>query len=214
MSREKSMDDGKEDLKSDARSEAKETEVVLKDSANTEPAEEKVTKNSIESDDSQAGLMKKLEETIDQVSANRDRYLRAVAELENYRKRALREKEELRKYGAVTFIEDLLPVIDSLRIGLDSVAANSGTEAVVAGFALVFNQLREVLKDNGVSTIEAEGALFDPNLHEAVAHHPSDEVGEGYVIAVTRAGYTLHDRLIRAVSVVVSSGKPSEGESK
>lgn len=214
MSGERSMGEGKEGLESDAPSEAAETEVAVKDSANAEIAEEEGTKKSIASDDLQADLMKKLEGAIDQASANRDRYLRAVAELENYRKRTLREKEELRKYGAATFAEDLLPVIDSLRIGLDSVAANSETEAVIAGFALVFNQLREALRDNGVSTIEAEGVPFDPNLHEAVAHHSSDEVAEGHIIAVTRSGYTLHDRLIRAVSVVVSSGKASEGESE
>ena len=213
MSRERSTDQRREGLESEAPTEELETEVAVEDSAVAETADEEAVGRS-DASDPQGELLEKLEEAIGRASANRDRYLRAVAELENYRKRTLRDKEELRKYGATAFVEDLLPVIDSLRMGLDSVAANPETEAVIAGFTLVFNQLWEALRQNGISAIEPQGTPFDPNLHEAVAHHPSEEVAEGHVIAVTRIGYTLHDRLIRAASVVVSSGKVSEGKSE
>ena len=213
MSRDRSTDEGREDLESEAPAEEMEAEVAVEDSPMGETVDEEDAEGSV-ANDPQAELLKRLEEAIGQASGNRDRYLRAVAELENYRKRTLREKEELRKFGAAAFVEDLLPVIDSLKMGLESVATNPETEAVIAGFTLACNQLREVLKENGIAAIEPQGAPFDPNLHEAVAHHASEEVAEGHVIAVIRIGYTLHDRLIRAASVVVSSGEASEGESE
>ncbi len=74
---------------------------------------------------------------------------------------------------------------------------------------LVLKQLNDFLAENGLQRIEAEGQKFDPNLHEAIGHEPSEEVPEGSVVRQTRRGYRLKDRLLRPSSVVVSS-EPTE----
>jgi molecular chaperone GrpE len=71
---------------------------------------------------------------------------------------------------------------------------------------LVQKQLNDLLAENGLQTIEAEGKKFDPNVHEAIAHEPSDQVPEGIVLRQARRGYRFKDRLLRPAKVVVSSG--------
>ena len=73
--------------------------------------------------------------------------------------------------------------------------------------SMVWKQLTDFLAENGLQPIDAEGEKFDPNLHEAIAHEPNDEVAEGNVVRQMRRGYKLKDRLLRPSTVVVSSGK-------
>ena len=75
--------------------------------------------------------------------------------------------------------------------------------------SMVLKQLTDFLSDNGLQAINAVGKKFDPNMHEAIGHEPSNEVAEGDVIRQTRRGYRLKDRLLRPAAVVVSSG-PAE----
>ncbi len=179
---------------------------------NSQP-EEAVAETTVADENVQSELLKKFDEVQAQVQEHRDRFLRAAAEHENFRKRMVRDKEQLRKYGAALLLEDLLPMLDSLAIGLESASKHPEAKPVTDGFAMVFNQLQSVLKEHGVSEIDPQGEVFDPNLHEGVAHHPSEEVEEGKIIAVTRKGYKLHDRLLRAAAVVVSCGASAPGES-
>jgi molecular chaperone GrpE len=148
-----------------------------------------------------------LEEQQQKSNEMQTRYLRAVADLENYRKRALKEKEELSKLVISNFVEDLLPVIDNFKLGM--VSANSHPEAKVVadGLGMVLIQFMEVLKTKGVEEILPNGQEFDPQFEECVSHLPHSEVPENHVIETIRAGYKLKDRLIRAATVVVSSGK-------
>ena len=160
-------------------------------------------------------LLKKLDEAQAEARENQDRYLRAVAEQENFRKRVVRDKEQLRKYGAALLLEDMLPILDSLARGLELAGKHPEAKPVADGFSMIFSQLQSLLKQHGVIEINPQGEKFDPHFHEAVAHHASEEVEEGKVMAVTRMGYRLHDRLSRPASVVVSSGgsKPETEES-
>jgi molecular chaperone GrpE len=75
---------------------------------------------------------------------------------------------------------------------------------------LVQKQLNDLLAENGLQPIEAEGKMFDPNLHEAIAHEPSDQVPEEIVLRQTRRGYRFKDRLLRPAKVVVSSGSANK----
>ncbi|HRH96917.1 MAG TPA: nucleotide exchange factor GrpE, partial [Prosthecobacter sp.] len=81
---------------------------------------------------------------------------------------------------------------------------------IFMGMSMVSRQLADFLRESGVQEVEAQGKAFDPNLHEAVAQEASAEVPEGTIIRVTRRGYKLKDRLLRAASVIVSSG-PAAG---
>ena len=89
---------------------------------------------------------------------------------------------------------------------LTAARAHDGAAAIVSGMEMVKRQFEEVLHQFGVEQLEATGMPFDPNLHEAVAQEPSNEVAEGAVVRQLRKGYKLKDRLVRAALVVVSGG--------
>ncbi len=136
-----------------------------------------------------------------------DRYLRAVADLENFRRRTVREKEELRLYATSRVLEDLLPVLDNLALGITA-AKQPGADAtsLVGGVEMVLVQLKAGLKSHGLKEINPAGQPFDAHLHEAISAQPSADVPEGSVVTVVRTGFSLNGRLLRPASVVVSSG--------
>ena len=135
----------------------------------------------------------------------RDLALRSQADFDNYKKRATREKEEAVKYANSSLLERLVSILDNFELGL-AAAKSEGTQSpVYSGMVLVQKQLNDLLEENGLQPIEAEGKKFDPNLHEAIAQEPSD-APEGTVIRQTRRGYRFKDRLLRPARVVVSSG--------
>jgi len=172
-----------------------------------EPAEEP---SEAESPDI-SELMEKLDQVTAEANTMKERYLRTVADLENFRKRAIRDKEEARRGANVTLVEELLPVLDNFKLGLDSAARHDGGEAFAEGFKMILVQMETVLKQNGVEPIDPTGAPFDPNFHEAVGHADSETVDEGSVAEVHRIGYSLNGRLIRPATVVVSNG-PGKAE--
>jgi molecular chaperone GrpE len=138
---------------------------------------------------------------------NHDRYLRAVADLENFRRRTVREKDELRQFAAGRVLEDLLPVLDNLALGLNAAKApKADLKTLVGGIGLVLEQMKTSLAGHGLKEINPVGQKFDPNQHESIASQPSEEVADGSVLQVVRIGYSLNGRLLRPASVVVSSG--------
>lgn len=131
--------------------------------------------------------------------------------MENLRRRLAREREDIRRTAAASVIEDLLPALDNLQIGLDAAANHPEAKAVTQGFEFVAQQFRQVLSDHGLEKVEpAGGAEFDPNEQEAIGHEAHDDLADGAVIRVQRPGYKLNGRLLRAAAVVVSSGKAQE----
>lgn len=136
--------------------------------------------------------------------------LRAAADFENFRKRSLREKDELRKYAISSLIEELLPALDNLELGLVAADNHPEAKAVSDGFRIVAQQLMSILENNGLECIDPEGEDFDPNFHESVGFQPSEVVEDHKVLQVVRKGYSLNGRIIRAANVIVSSGPPQE----
>ncbi|KXU35396.1 hypothetical protein AXK12_05350 [Cephaloticoccus capnophilus] len=150
-----------------------------------------------------------------EAAAIHDRYLRAVADHENFRKRVAREKDELRQYAASRVLEDLLPVLDNLGLGLAAAEQpNASVKSLREGVAMVQTQLKTALEQHGLKEINPAGQPFDAHQHEALSQAPSTEVAEGDVLQVIRVGYSLNGRLLRAASVVVSSGAPSTTHSE
>ena len=191
---------------------AAESDGKIDSSGQAEAADENVEDAATSEVDTHGELLKQLDQAVAQAGESHDRYLRAVAEQENFRKRTLREKEELRKYGPAGFIEDLLSVLDSFNIGLEAARSRPEAASVVEGFEMVRAQFKTAMEQHGVTEIDPDGEVFDPNSHEAVSQQPSGLIEEGKILAVTRLGYRLHDRLLRAATVVVSSGMPCEKE--
>ena len=145
--------------------------------------------------------------------ANYERYLRSVADLENFRRRTLREKEELRKYATSSLIEDLLPALDNLELGLLSAKHHKEGASIAQGFVMVAQQLKSILQSHGLQEIDPTGQDFDPHRHESTGQEPSDTLEDGKVLRVHRKGYLLHDRLLRPAMVILSGGSPEKQNS-
>jgi len=139
----------------------------------------------------------------------RDLALRSQADFENYKKRAAREKEEAIKYANSALLEKLIAIVDNFELGLEAARGEGEDSPVFSGMSMVLKQLMDFLTEQGLQPIDATGQKFDPNLHEAIAHEPSEQFPEGVVIRQTRRGYRMKDRLLRPSSVVVSSGPPA-----
>jgi molecular chaperone GrpE len=155
-----------------------------------------------DSDDAMAGLQADLDRF-------RDLALRSQADFENYKRRAAREKEDAVKYANSSLLQRLVSILDNFELGLAAAKTESEHSPIYSGMVLVQKQLNDLLEENGLQAIEAEGKKFDPNLHEAIAHEPS-ESAEGTVIRQARRGYRFKDRLLRPARVVVSSGPAKE----
>jgi len=136
----------------------------------------------------------------------KDLALRSAAELDNYRKRTARDMQDARSYANTDLLRSLMPVLDTFEMGLDAARAESETSIVFQGLSMVRGMFQNFLKEQGVDEIMAQGQAFDPNLHEAMSQEASTDVPEGSVVRVLRRGYKLKDRLLRAATVVVSSG--------
>jgi molecular chaperone GrpE len=131
----------------------------------------------------------------------RDKSLRTLAEFENFRKRTERERRDLHRYAASEPLRAFLDVVDNLERAL---AASGSLEDLKTGVDMILRQMHDVLRQQGVVEIAAEGEPFDPNVHEAVAREESAEVSEPRVSAELQKGYKLHERLLRPARVKVA----------
>ncbi len=132
-----------------------------------------------------------------------DRLLRTTAEFDNYRKRVERERRDQAGQATADLLLDLLLVVDDFDRAL-TVDAGDGASAYRKGVELIHAKLHDLLHKRGVTPIDALGADFDPNLHQAVMHEPGDGHRENEVIAELRKGYMLNDRLLRPSMVKVA----------
>ena len=156
------------------------------------------TAGGADSEDAMSGLLADLDRFHDVA-------LRSQADFENYKKRAAREKDDAVKYANSALLQQLVSILDNFELGLAAAKTHGDESPIYSGMVLVQKQLNDLLAENGLEPIEAEGNKFDPNLHEAIAHEPNVSP-EGTVIRQARRGYRLKDRLLRPARVVVSSG--------
>jgi molecular chaperone GrpE len=133
----------------------------------------------------------------------KDRWLRKGAEFDNYRRRIERERREQADQAVVDLLQELLMVVDDFDLAL-RVEAGEGAKSYRKGVELIHAKLQDLLRKQGVRGIEALGADFDPNVHQAVSHEASPEHREGEVIGELRRGYMLGDRLLRPAMVKVA----------
>ena len=130
--------------------------------------------------------------------------LRMKAEAENQRKRSEKQVEDAHKYAVKKFVEELLPVADSLEMGMN---AEGDVEKIREGMGLTMKVLENALEKFKVEQVNPLGEKFDPELHQAMATQPSDEYDDGQVSAVMQKGYTLNGRLVRPAMVMVAKNK-------
>ncbi len=142
-------------------------------------------------------------ELASQLEEANSRHLRLAADFENYKKRVRQEQLDTMRYAAATVAERLLPVVDDMERAL-SHAPEGIDESWLKGVRLTFQKLEEVLASVGVERIEALGSPFDPKQHEAVGSEETTKHPEDTVVAELRAGYKMHDRVLRPALVKVA----------
>jgi molecular chaperone GrpE len=131
--------------------------------------------------------------------------IRARAETENLIKRQARELENAHKYAIDKFVSELLPVRDSMEMGLSASREQTADLAkIIEGTELTLKLLTDVMAKFGIKEINPEGQAFNPEYHQAMAMQPTNDVEPNTVITVIQKGYTLNDRLVRPAMVLVS----------
>ena len=136
----------------------------------------------------------------EKAAENWDTALRIQADMDNLRKRSEKQVEDAHKYAVQKFVEELLPVADSLEMGM---AVEGEVEQIREGIGLTMNVLKAAMEKFSVVAIDPLGEKFNPDLHQAMAMQPSDEYQNDHVSAVMQKGYTLNGRLVRPAMVMV-----------
>lgn len=143
----------------------------------------------------------------EELAQYKDRYMRAVAETENIRRRSEKDRMDLLKYGLEGTFKDLLPVLDSFELAVNSETTAASTDAAEksfhSGMLMVKKQLLDTLKKHGLDQLDAKNQLFDPNFHQAIQRVESADHKEETVAGEFQKGYVLNGRLIRPAMVSV-----------
>jgi molecular chaperone GrpE len=153
-----------------------------------------------------------LEEAKAQEAEYLDGWQRARAELANARKRFQRDREQAYGNAKADILVRLLPIVDDFERAFATLPDDLAGQTWLEGIRLIQQKFTKLLEQEGVTPIEAEGEAFDPFVHEAVTHEPSQAVPEGHIIAEVQRGYKVGDRVLRPCAVRVSSGPLAEPE--
>lgn len=146
-------------------------------------------------------LIQQLKEAESKIVEYKDGWARSQAEFQNFRKRVERDNESFKASTRGDILKKVLPVLDDLERALQNRPAD---DAWASGIELVARKFQNILDMEGVKRIEAKGAAFDPNFHEAISHEPSEEVESGHVIDVIQNGYVIGERVLRPALVRVA----------
>ena len=195
-----------ETVAEESEAEAKEAE----DAQETETAEAAETEaedaqESEEDSKKKKRKEKKKDKKDAQIEELTDRVKRQMAEFDNFRKRTEKEKSQMFETGAKSIIEKILPVVDNFERGLAAIPEEEKGSAFAEGMEKIYKQLMTPLEEIGVTVIEAAGAEFDPNLHNAVMHVEDEELGENIVAEEFQKGYKYHDSVVRHSMVKVAN---------
>lgn len=206
---EKVLDEAMESSTEENASETKEDENVTFTEETAETAEnadaEASEADSEDPDKKKSFFKKKKDKKDEQIEELTDKVKRQMAEFDNFRKRTEKEKSQMYDMGAKTIVEKILPVIDNFERGLAAVPEDNKEDAFVVGMDKIYRQMLTVLEEAGVKPIEAVGAEFDPNFHNAVMHVEDETLGENVVAEELQKGYMYRDTVVRHSMVKVAN---------
>ena len=154
------------------------------------------------------GLQRELDQALAKADEHWKLYLGAHAEMENLRKRAEREVQNAHKFALERFFGELLPVRDSLELGLAAASDAVDIAKLREGVELTLKQLTTAMEKFGAREVNPLGAKFDPGQQEAMAMLPTDQAEPNTVVQVVQKGYLLNERLIRPAKVIVAQAVP------
>ena len=145
----------------------------------------------------------------------KERWMRAEAETANVRTRAKRDVDDARQFATQKFARDVAEAAENLRRGLDAIPPVAVDEAALVGrlrdgFTGVERSFLDLLDRNGVKREDPTGAVFDPNLHQAMAEQETADHPPGTVIQAWTQAWTLNGRLLRPAMVVVAKAPAAE----
>lgn len=203
------LDEAMESYTEENVSETKEDENVTSTEETAETAEnadaEASEADSEDPDKKKSFFKKKKDKKDEQIEELTDKVKRQMAEFDNFRKRTEKEKSQMYDMGAKTIVEKILPVIDNFERGLAAVPEDNKEDAFVVGMDKIYRQMLTVLEEAGVKPIEAVGAEFDPNFHNAVMHVEDETLGENVVAEELQKGYMYRDTVVRHSMVKVAN---------
>ena len=155
----------------------------------------------------------RLEKELDEA---KERMVRLLAESDNMRKRFARDKADIEKYALSSFLEDLLPVLDSFDKAIAGIGKSDADHSVLEGVELVQKMFMDCLTAKGLEVVGAEGQVFNPNIHQAIQKVEDEDAVAETVLQEFQKGYTLNGRLVRAsmVSVQVPVKKELQASEK
>lgn len=149
-------------------------------------------------------ITNELDQAKEALEKEKREYLFLMAEFDNFRKRTIKEKSDIIRNAAESVLKGLLPIVDDFERGIAALENTNDADAAKEGMQLIYNKLMKFLEQNGVKTIESNGAEFNPDLHEAIAMVPTDnEEMKGKVIDTPTKGYTINDKVLRYAKVAV-----------
>ncbi len=156
-------------------------------------------------EDSDEPIEEQLEKAQATVKDYWEQMMRLRAEIDNNWKRAERDLENAHKYGLKSFVESLLPIIDSMEMGQVAADADNATlESIREGSELTSSMFIQVLQKNGLEAVDPLGEKFDPEKHQAISMIEVEGAESGSVVEVMQKGFLLNDRLIRPAMVMVA----------
>ena len=183
-------------------------EVLEQDKDSREEEKEKIVEEKEEN---------KVEKELEKVTKERDefknKYIRLYAEFENFRKRSFSEKADWIKNANERLILEICDVYDNFQRALENGVEKHQFESFKKGVELIYQQIGNILKKESVEKIDAFEQDFDPNIHEALAHIPSD-LEKDKVSAIIQNGYKMNNKIIRIAKVAVSNGEKIENKTE
>jgi molecular chaperone GrpE len=162
------------------------------------------TEEQSASQEAEDALMAELVECQRQSQEYLDGWQRARAEFANYKKRVERDQEHLRQNISAEILRRYLDVLDDLALALKNRPESDEGAAWASGIELIYRKMLSLLETHGVQMMQADGQLFDPNLHEAISSEPSDDHESGEILEVIKSGYTIGERVLRPALVRVA----------
>ncbi|MGK0298289.1 MAG: molecular chaperone GrpE [Gammaproteobacteria bacterium] len=177
-------------------------ESLVEDSTNE--ATESDADEIVEESSPEELLQGELESLAQKANENMELAQRTQADMDNLRKRTIRDIENAHKFALERFVNDLIPVIDSLELGIQASESVENADSLKEGMDLTLKMLTDTLEKFGVSVVNPQGEKFSPDKHEAISMAESEEFDAGVVMSVFQKGYELNGRLVRPAMVIVS----------
>ena len=154
-----------------------------------------------------AQLQQALAAKTEEAKGVNDKYLRLAAEFDNYKRLTQRDQRDQIRFGNEQLLKELLPVVDNLELAIKASREGGSGDVLVQGVELTLKQLTGALTRFHVTPIQTIGQPFDPATHHSVTCVVSEKVPEQHVVDEFQRGYVLHDRILRAAMVSVSTGR-------